>query len=264
MLIDTHCHLASPGLADTPTADLIERAEAAGVTRMITIGTDPEDCVKNIELAEQHEQVLATVGIHPTSAHEVDSSNGQWLETLGRQLAHPRVVALGEIGLDFYHPPADGSDESAWRALQERVFRSQLDLAVDQDMPVVIHQRESYHDLLRVMRDYAGRVSAVFHCWTGNPEQTRELIDLGYLVSFTGVVTFKNARVVQDSAVAVPDGKFMVETDAPYLAPVPMRGKRCEPAHTRHTAEHVAKLREISLEQLASDTTRSAQAFFRY
>lgn len=264
MLIDTHCHLASHGFDDTSTADLVARAHQAGVTEMITIGTDLVDSAKNIELAETYDSVFATVGIHPTSAHEVDASNDEWLEQLEAWMKHPKVVALGEIGLDYYHPPQDGSSEDQWKKLQDNIFRRQLDLAQRTDMPVVIHQRESYDDLLAVMRSYAGKVRAVFHCWTGTPHQTEELISLGFLVSFTGVVTFKNAKQVQDSAIAVPDGKFMVETDAPYLAPVPMRGKRCEPAYTRHSADFIAELRGISIKNLASQTTECARSFYKY
>ena len=264
MLIDSHCHLASPGFEDTPVADLVSRAADAGVTQLITIGTDLEDSARNIELAEAHDAVFATVGTHPTCAHEIDSSNGAWLEAIESWLAHPKVIALGEIGLDYYHPPRDGSSEEQWRALQDRVFRQQLDLARRTAMPVVIHQRDSYDDLLAVMRDYSGEVRAVFHCFTGSPEQAAELIDLGFLVSFTGVVTFKNAQLVQETAKSVPAGHFMVETDAPYLAPVPMRGKRCEPAYTRHTAEFIAELRGDTLEALADETSRCASQFFGY
>ncbi len=264
MLVDTHCHLASHGFDDISTADLVARAHEAGVTELITIGTDLVDSAKNIELAETHDSVFATVGIHPTSAHEVDPSNDEWLDQIETWMKHPKVVALGEIGLDYYHPPQDGSSDDQWKKLQDNIFRRQLDLAQRTDMPVVIHQRESYDDLLAVMRDYAGKVRAVFHCWTGSPQQTEELISLGFLVSFTGVVTFKNAKLVQDSAMAVPDEKFMVETDAPYLAPVPMRGKRCEPAYTRHSADFIAELRAISIEELARQTSACARGFFKY
>jgi TatD DNase family protein len=264
MLIDTHCHLASPGFEDTTTADLVARALEADVAELITIGCDLEDSATNIELAEAHNPVFATVGIHPTSAHEIDSSNAAWLEQIEAWLAHPKVVALGEIGLDYYHPPRDGSSEDEWRALQDRVFRAQLDLAERSDMPVVIHQRDSYADLVAVLREYAGRVRAVFHCFTESPAQAAELIEMGFLVSFTGVVTFKNAKLVQETAASVPGGKFMVETDAPYLAPVPMRGKRCEPAYTRHTAEFIAELRGVSLATVAAQTTECAKTFFQY
>ena len=264
MLIDTHCHLASPGFEDTSTGDLVARALAADVTELITIGCDLEDSATNIELTEAHDPVFATVGIHPTSAHEIDSSNSHWLDQLETWLAHPKVVALGEIGLDYYHPPRDGSSEDEWRALQERIFRAQLDLAERTAMPVVIHQRNSYADLVAVLREYAGRVRAVFHCFTESPAQALELIEMGFLVSFTGVVTFKNAKLVQETATAVPAGKFMVETDAPYLAPVPRRGKRCEPAYTRYTAEFIAELRGETLDAISEQTNECAKTFFQY
>ena len=260
MLIDTHCHLASHRYGDDDVSDLVERAREAGVDRLVTIGTDLADSRRCLEIAGRHGNVFATAGIHPTSAHEIDDPG--WLEKIRAMTKEPKVVAIGEIGMDFYHPaPAPlGEDEN--RARQEEFFRAQLDLAIELEMPVVIHQRESFEAIMEVMESYHHRVRGVFHCFSGDLAEARHLIELGHLVSFTGIATYKNAPQVQATARDLPLESFMVETDAPYLAPVPHRGKKCEPAFTRATAEFIAELRGIPLEELASATTATATRFF--
>ncbi|MFK5921946.1 MAG: TatD family hydrolase [Verrucomicrobiota bacterium] len=265
MLIDTHAHLASQQLCDDLPA-VIKRANAAGVTRIISIGTDLEDSQQNIKIAEQFDQVYATVGIHPTSVHEITQDD--WLQQIRTWLEHPKVLAIGEIGLDYFHPPRDGSSPATWRELQKKFFIAQLDLAAELQLPVVIHQRdkngesECRDDLLKIISDYQGRVQAVFHCFIGSLQQAQPFLDQGHLVSFTGIATFSSAKELQSCTAQIPQGQFMVETDAPYLSPNPFRGKRCEPAYTRHTAEHIATARGISLEQLASFTSQTAEKFF--
>jgi TatD DNase family protein len=178
-------------------------------------------------------------------------------------LAHEKVVALGEIGMDFYHPAPEPLTEEEYRARQEEVFRSQLELAAELNLGVVIHQRNSFDAIMEIMEPFHGAIQAVFHCFSGDLAQAESLLRLGHLISFTGIVTYDNAGDVQETARAVPLDRFMVETDAPYLAPVPFRGKqRCQPAHTRVTAEHIASLRAIPLEDLAAATTSTAEAFF--
>ena len=196
-------------------------------------------------------------------------------------------MAIGETGIDYHHvpeelqPPKVASVDSAllaqssgdqerliaegaWKASQADAFRMQLDLAVELGLNVVIHQRSSWSDTLEVLRDYTGKVRGVFHCFGGTPEEAAEVASLGHLVSFTGIITFKNAEQVRETAAAVALDGYMVETDCPYLAPVPHRGKRAEPAHTRLVAETVAKVRGISLEEVAVQTTRTAEGFFRF
>ena len=261
MLVDTHAHLASPVFAEGEEIEsLVRRAGEAGVSRIVSIGSDLEDSRRNRELSARFPEVFATVGVHPTSVHEVTDSD--WLDQLRTLATQPRVVAIGEIGMDFYHPPQDGSSEADWHARQESFFRAQLDLALELSLPVVIHQRNSVEAIRRILADYPDGPPAVFHCFNGGPELARELLDQGYYLSFTGIVTFPKAVEVHDSARVVPANRLMVETDSPYLAPVPFRGKRCEPAFTRHTAEHLAQLRGVSLEQIASETTATAEAFF--
>lgn len=261
-LVDTHAHLASHAFQEDGELEaIISRAAEADVDRIISIGSELDDSQQNVEIASRFPGVFATVGVHPTSVHEVTKEG--WVEDLRGLSQQPKVQAIGEIGLDFYHPPQDGSPEETWRARQDHFFRSQLDLAVELDLPVVIHQRNSAEAVAEVMKDYIGKVTAVFHCFNGTPDQARVILDQGHYLSFTGIVTFKNAREVHESARFVPEDRLMVETDSPYLAPVPFRGKRCEPAYTRQTAEHIAGLRDVSLEHLAEVTSRNAERFFR-
>lgn len=267
MLIDTHAHLAAEQFsADLP--DTIERSIDAGVTRIVSIATDLDDSQRNIAIASQYDAVYATVGIHPTSVHEI--TDNKWIQHIREWAQHPRVVAIGEIGLDYFHPPRDGSEPSAWRDLQKKYFLAQLDLAAELQMPVIIHQRDkngSDHcasDLQEIINGYQGRIQAVFHCFTGSPEQAQPILDQGHLISFTGIATFPSAIDLHNTVRQVPEDKFMLETDSPYLAPAPFRGKRCEPAYTRHTAEHIATLRQASLEKIAAITTSNAKQFFRF
>jgi TatD DNase family protein len=267
MLVDTHAHLASNPFSDD-LPETIERSIDAGVTRIVSIATDLEDSQQNIEIADRYDAVYATVGVHPTSVHEIADSH--WSQRIREWAQHPKVVAIGEIGLDYFHPPRDGSKPSAWRNLQIEYFQAQLDLAVELQMPVVIHQRDkngSDHcasDLQAIIRGYQGRIRAVFHCFTGPPEQALPILDQGHLISFTGIATFPSAKDLQNTARQVPDDKFMLETDSPYLAPIPFRGKRCEPAYTRHTAEQIATLRQVSLQEIAAITTGNAERFFKF
>ena len=261
MLIDTHCHLVTQKYLESELEEIIARAEGAGVTRMIAIGTDLEDSRRNTDLAEQFESVYATVGIHPTDVLDLPTSDS-WLQELSALLDHPKVVAIGEIGLDYYHPPRQGTAE-AYHARQAEVFKAQMELAVEKGYNIVVHTRDSYDDAVAMLAPFDGKLQAVLHCFSGSAEQAESLWQRGHLVSFTGIATFKNAREVQECAQSVAPGSFMVETDAPFLAPVPFRGKRCEPAYTRHTAEHIANLRGITLEELAAETSATARQFFQ-
>lgn len=260
MLIDTHAHLDYTDY-DPDRAEVISRAAEAGVTEIISIGTRIESSARALELAESFPNIWATVGIHPC---EVDDAPDDAIEEL-RLLAHsPRVVAIGEIGLDYHHLPEDPDAATATKKRQADLFRAQLELTAGLGLNAVIHQRDSWDDTLAILREHTGRVRGVFHCFGGTLEQAREVLALGHLVSFTGIVTFKNARQVQATAQDVPLDAFMVETDCPYLAPVPDRGKRCEPAHTRRVAEQIATLRHMLVEEVAARTTKTARGFFRF
>ncbi len=280
MLIDTHAHLDFPDFAGDLDA-VLDRAAAAGVTRIITIGTSIEGSRRAIALAEKYPQVFAVIGVHPNSADEADDN---FIDELRALAQHPRVVALGETGLDYHRlpskqrpatsVPALGNEtpgdldaalaDGAIKSRQAAVFEQQLDLAVEFGLNVVIHERDAWDDTLAILRPYSGKLRAVFHCFGKSPGHAAELLALGHLVSFTGIVTFKNAADAQATARGLPAESFMVETDCPFLAPVPHRGKRCEPTHTRLVAEHIAGLRGESLAALAARTTANAEQFFRF
>ena len=282
-LIDTHAHLDYPDF-EPDLEGVIARASEAGVKRIITIGTGLESSRRSVALSDRFPNVYAVVGIHPTNVTE---EGLEFLPALRELALHPKVVAIGETGIDYHHVPeglqspkaasvdsallaqSSGDQErliaeGAWKASQADAFRMQLDLAVELGLNVVIHQRSSWSDTLDVLRDYTGKVRGVFHCFGGTPREAAEVAALGHLVSFTGIITFKNAEQVRLTAASVSADGYMVETDCPYLAPVPHRGKRAEPAHTRLVAETVATVRGISLEEVAAQTTRTAEAFFRF
>jgi len=284
MLIETHAHLDYPDFAND-LDDVLRRANEAGVTRIITIGTSIESSRRAIDLAEKYSSVYAVIGVHPTYAEQA----GEDVITPLRELAKsPRVVAIGETGLDYHHLPSieaakqknvqvfsalqSGTEEQleasiedgAYKSKQADLFEEQLDLAVELHLNVVIHQRDAWDDTLEIMKPYTGKVRGVFHCFGGTLEQANEVLDLDHLVSFTGIVTFKNGASVREVAANVPLRKFMVETDCPYLAPVPFRGKRCEPAHTRIVAETIATVRGVPLQEIAEATTEAAENFFRF
>ena len=282
-LIDTHAHLDYPDF-EADLEGVIARAAEAGVTRIISIGTGIESSRRAVALTERFTNLYAVIGIHPTNVME---EGFDFLPALRELALHPKVVAIGETGIDYHHvpeelqPPKVASVDSAllaqssgdqerliaegaWKASQADAFRMQLDLAVELGLNVVIHQRSSWSDTLEVLRGYTGKVRGVFHCFGGTPEEAAEVASLGHLVSFTGIITFKNAEQVRETAAAVALDGYMVETDCPYLAPVPHRGKRAEPAHTRLVAETIAKARGISLEEVAAQTTRTAEGFFRF
>ena len=283
MLFDTHAHLDFPDFS-ADLDDVLARAEAAGVTRVITIGTDIAGSRRAVALAEKYPQVFAVIGVHPNSALEAPENVVDELRTLAQS---PRVVALGETGLDSHRLPSshllgskDGvlsemplSDprepsaairDGAVKSAQAAVFEQQLDLAVELGLNVVVHERDAWDDTLAILRPYTGKLRAVFHCFGKSPFHAQELLDLGHMVSFTGIVTFKNAAEAQQTAQQIPPESFMFETDCPFLAPVPFRGKRGEPAYTRQVAEHIARLRGEPLETLAARTSANATAFFRF
>jgi TatD DNase family protein len=286
MLIETHAHLDYPDFAPD-FDDVLRRATDAGITRVITIGTSVQSSHRAVELAEKYPNVFAVIGVHPTYVEE----SGEDVITPLRELAkNPRVVAIGETGLDYHSLPSlelakERKDtqllvkalqtsteqqleaeihDGAYKSKQASLFEQQLDLAAELGLNVVIHQRDAWDDTLEIIRPYTGKVRGVFHCFGGSLEQAQEVIDLDHLVSFTGIVTFKNGVSVREVAAKVPLWKFMVETDCPYLAPVPFRGKRCEPAHTRLVAESIANARGISLIEIAEATTETAEEFFRF
>lgn len=260
MLTDTHAHLASNQFRND-LEDIIQRAEDAGVSKIICIGTNLEDCLRAVEIANTYDSVYAAVGIHPCEADTVGTSDA-YLDQLRSLAKDPKVVAIGEIGLDFYHPAPEGYTEATWETQQNRVLQEQLHLANELQLNTVLHSRNSFDKLKTQVEPWNGKVRGVFHCFTGSAEEAKSLYAGGHLVSFTGIVTFKNAADLQACLSGLELNEFMLETDCPYLAPIPYRGKRNEPSYVRHTAEFVANLKKVSLEQLASITSCTADQFF--
>jgi TatD DNase family protein len=253
-LIDTHCHLTFEPLAgDVP--GVVERSLAAGVTGWITVGTSLEDSRKAIELAGLYENMYAAIGIHPHEAKDGDAAALAELKHLAKQ---DKVVAIGETGLDFHYNFSKQPD-------QRRVFVAHLEIAKEVGLPVVVHSRNAFDETVEILDHNGGGLKGiVFHCFSGSAEQAKQLLDRGYYLSFTGVVTFKNAQVTRDAAKVVPLDRLMIETDSPYMSPEPVRHvKPNEPALMVHTARFVAELRGISLDELALATTQTARRFFR-
>jgi TatD DNase family protein len=259
MLTDTHAHLASTQFTDEVPA-LVARAREAGVTRIICVGTTLEDAPRVLKIAEAHDEVFATVGVHPCDADTVQ--NASFMEELRRFAQHPKVVGIGEIGLDYYHKPPEAFTLEQWKAQQAMVLGAQLELAAELGLNVVLHNRESLADLAAQVLPFSDRLRAVFHCFTGSPADAMPLIERGHLVSFTGNVTYKKAQEIQETARTLPEDAFMLETDCPYLAPMPNRGKRNEPAYVAHTAAFIAELRGTSVETVAQRTSETALKFF--
>ena len=260
---DTHLHLDYPDF-QPDFADVLARARAAGITRLISIGTCFESSRRAIALAEQHAEVFAAVGWHPSDALAAPDDVRPTLRELA---THPRVVAIGETGLDYYRMPSakggTADDDARYRQKQAAIFRQQLEVAAELKLNCVVHQRgETLDDTFALMQPFAERVRGVFHCFSGTLDALARIRALGSIVSFTGIVTFKNGQNVRDAAAAVPLGEFMLETDGPFLAPIPYRGKRCEPAYVKEIAWAVAQARGCSLEELSHATCDTAHRFF--
>lgn len=265
MLVDSHCHLASHRFTPDEVPDLIARAAAAGVTRLVTLATCLGDVATNLAIADDP-RVHACIGIHPCDVHHAPDDA---VDQLAAFTADPRVAAIGETGLDYYHPAPQGWDDAAFRDRQRAFLRRHFELAAETGLNIVIHTRDatgknSFEDALAMYADFHHRVRAVFHCFIGTPADAARVRSLGGLLSFGGVCTFKNARDALAAAIDCPHGSFMVETDAPYLAPAPHRGARNEPAFVHHTAAFLAERRGETLDTLALRTSATANTFFRF
>ena len=261
---DTHSHLDCPDFSDD-LEGIIKRAHEAGVVRIISVGTDLDSSARAVQIAERHPSVSAVVGWHPNDALRAPDDLRPALRTLAQ---HPKVVAIGETGLDYYRLPrettvADTADVIHIKQKQRDIFEQQMELAVELGLNCVVHQRGSLEDTLAQMTPYVGKLRAVFHCFSEAPSVLARIMDMGFYASFTGILTFKNAETVCESLAAVPRDRFMLETDCPFLAPIPYRGKRCEPAYLMETAKIAAEVRKCSLEDLSKETCGNADRFFR-
>jgi len=250
-LIDSHCHLNYEGLVDRQ-AEVLENARQAGVSGFLNISTRQREWNEIVGLAEREADVWASIGVHP---HEADAHPDLGAGALVKAADHPRVIAIGECGLDYYYDKSD-------RAAQRERFGAHVDAARQAGLPLVIHTREAEADTAEILSDAVreGGVTGVLHCFTGSAELARKGLDLGFYVSLSGIVTFKNAADLQDIAKWLPADQMLVETDSPFLAPVPHRGQKCEPAFVADTAAFVAELRGEEPEVLAETTTAN---FFR-
>ena len=251
MLIDSHCHLNYKGLIEDQ-AGVLARARAAGIAGFLNISTRQSEWQAVIAVAEREGDVWASVGIHP---HEADAHADLGEGALLEATRHPRVIAIGETGLDYYYDKSD-------RTVQQALFRSHIRVARETGLPMVVHTRDAEADTLAILREEMeqGAYPALIHCFTASADFARAVLDLGLTISLSGIVTFKNAKDLQAIAADLPEDRLLVETDAPFLAPIPHRGRVCEPGFTADTARFVAGLRGVTPEHLAETTTAN---FFR-
>jgi TatD DNase family protein len=253
MLVDSHCHLNYEGLVEDQKA-VLDRARQAGVSAFLNISTRQREWDDVVATAEREPDVWASIGIHP---HEADQHADLGEGALLAAADHPRVIAIGESGLDYYYDRSD-------RAVQRALFRTHIAVSRQTGLPLVVHTRDADDDTAAILGEEMekGAFPALIHCFTASPGFGRQVLDLGLTISISGIVTFKNARELQEFAAEIPEDRLLVETDSPFLAPVPHRGKTCEPAFVRNTAEFVAELRGESVEALAANTTRNFYTLF--
>jgi TatD DNase family protein len=260
---DTHAHLDYQDFA-SELPEIVVRAEAAGISKIVSIGTDIESTRRAIALAERFPNVFAVAGWHPSEAMDAPED----LRPVLREFAnHPKVVALGETGLDYHRlpggkPGGTAEEDMRYKARQAELFRQHLEVAAETGLNCVIHQRDCFDDCVAQLEPFADKVKGVFHCFANDAAAMQRIVALGSLVSFTGILTFKNGQVIRDTLAATPVDRFMLETDCPFLAPVPYRGKRCEPAYVKEISEVAANVRKMSLDELSKATCATAHGFF--
>jgi TatD DNase family protein len=261
---DTHAHLDYPDFANE-LPQVLERARAAGITKIVSIATNLESSRRVLAIAEQFDEVYAVIGCHPTDALEAPDDIRPALHELAR---HPKVVALGETGLDYYRLPSkkpgrSPAEDVPYKTKQASLFKQHLEVAAELGLNCVIHQRDSFEDTVAILEPFASRVCGVFHCFSNDIASLERVLALGSFVSFTGILTFNSAADIRTTLAATPLDRFMLETDSPFLAPVPFRGKRCEPAYVRELSVVTAKARNCSLETLSAATCATASRFFK-
>jgi len=252
MYIDTHVHLNADQYEED-LQEVIDRALEAKVERMVVIGFDRKTIERTMQLIEQYDFVYGVIGWHPVDAIDCTQQDLEWIEKLA---SHPKIVGIGEIGLDYYW------DKSP-KDVQQALFRKQIQLAQKINLPIIIHNRDATGDVVQILREEnAASVGGVMHCFSGSVETARECITMNFMISLGGPVTFKNARLPKEVATEIPLEHLMIETDAPYLAPHPHRGKRNEPAFVPLVAEEIARLKGLTIEEIAQATTANAKKFF--
>ena len=248
-MIDTHCHINVDAFKDDEDI-VIKEAFESGIKKMIVIGFDDKTNQKAIELAEKYDHIYATVGIHPTEAHQLSTKH---LESL---LKHYKVVAVGECGTDLYW-------EKSYLKEQQIILKEQVLLSIKYDLPLVIHTRDSFDEAFDITKEYKGKAKGVFHCFSSHLEDAKRAIDLGFYIGIDGPVTFKNAKDIKEIATHIPLDRILIETDSPYLSPHPHRGKRNEPKYLHLIAESIAALRGIDVHEVIIQTTKNAETLFK-
>lgn len=252
MLFDTHAHMNDPAF-DADRAEILENLPANGVSFMLNAGCSLESSYDCVAIAEKYDHVFASVGSHPDSADEVNDAVLEKYKKLCQ--LHPKVKAIGEIGLDYYY-------EDIPRDVQKKAFILQMELARELKMPVIIHERDAHQDGMDIVRQFPD-VRGVFHCYSGSAEMARQLVNMGWYIGFTGVLTFKNARKAVETATSIPLDRIVIETDCPFMSPEPFRGRHNDPTRVRYVAEKLAELRGISFEEAAAITTENAKRLYR-
>ena len=251
MLFDTHAHMDADSF-DTDRQELLENLPGRGISLVMNPGCSFDSSLNAIALAEKYDYIYAAVGSHPDVADEVDEA----LIARYRELCrHPKVKAIGEIGLDYHY-------EDIPREIQLKAFRAQMELARELNLPVIVHERDAHEDGMQVVRDFPD-VTGVFHCYSGSAEMARQLVDKGWYIGFTGVLTFKNARKAVEVAASIPLERIVLETDCPYMAPEPFRGKRNDPGKIYRMAEKLAEIRGLSVEEIHAITVENGKRLYR-
>lgn len=251
MIWDTHAHLDDRQFNED-REKVIARAQEAGISRILNIGHTESSCRNAVDLAAKYDFIYASVGIHP---HDAKDCTGKTWDLLTRLAQNPKVIAWGEIGLDYYR-------DLSPRDIQKRVFIQQIELANEMGLPVIIHNRDAHGEVLRIIQDYSPECGCVFHSYSGSWEMAKQLLSMGFYLSFSGPLTYKNARHTVEVAANVPEDRFVVETDCPYLTPEPNRGKRNEPAYVREVVKKIAELKGITFEQAAELSMNNAKRLF--
>ncbi|MEE3679665.1 TatD family hydrolase [Bacillus safensis] len=253
MLFDTHAHLNAEQYKED-LEQVIERAKSEKVEKIVVVGFDRPTITRAMELIEEYDFIYAAIGWHPVDAIDMTDEDLAWIKDLSQ---HEKVVAIGEMGLDYYW------DKSP-KDVQKEVFRRQIALAKEVNLPIVIHNRDATEDVVTILKEEgAAEVGGIMHCFTGSLETAKVCMDMNFYISFGGPVTFKNAKKPKEVVKEIPSNRLLIETDCPYLTPVPFRGKRNEPSYVKYIAEQIAELREISFEELAELTTKNAKKVFR-
>ncbi|MEH7650572.1 TatD family hydrolase [Bacillus safensis] len=253
MLFDTHAHLNAEQYNED-LEQVIERAKSEKVEKIVVVGFDRPTITRAMELIEEYDFIYAAIGWHPVDAIDMTDEDLAWIKDLSQ---HEKVVAIGEMGLDYYW------DKSP-KDVQKEVFRRQIALAKEVNLPIVIHNRDATEDVGTILKEEgAAEVGGIMHCFTGSLETAKACMEMNFYISFGGPVTFKNAKKPKEVVKEIPSDRLLIETDCPYLTPVPFRGKRNEPSYVKYIAEQIAELREISFEELAELTTKNAKKVFR-